>query len=319
MPGNSEMPVLVCDAALVYDVGGSHVSAAVCLDSSYRLGAVVRAPYPATQSGDAFADFLHVLGLEASTGLGTVSGAELGMPGPFDFSAGVSLMRHKLPYLYGVSLREHLAQRFGWQGGQVRFLHDSAAFLLGEIGAGAAFHARRAVGITLGTGIGSAFAVDGRVVTEGEGVPPGGEIWNLSYEGGIVEDFVSARGIQRNYKQRTGMTAEVDAIASAAPANSDSVAAFAAFGRHLGRALRMTLSAFAPDAVVIGGGIARSSFLFLPVAQSQLDELSFRLQISALKDNAPLVGAAVAWFNGPDGAMDPSAQAAADAAHADAL
>jgi glucokinase len=66
-----------------------------------------------------------------------------------------------------------LAERFGWQPGQVRFLLDSAAFLLGEIGAGEARGVERAVGITLGTGIGSAFAVDGQIVTEGPGVPPG--------------------------------------------------------------------------------------------------------------------------------------------------
>jgi glucokinase len=217
-------------------------------------------------------------------------------------------MRHKLPYLYGVDLRKPLAEHFGWQGAEVRFLLDSAAFLLGEIGAGAARGVSRAVGVTLGTGIGSAFAVDGQLVTEGPGVAPGGEIWNLPYEGGIVEETLSTRGIQGNYKRRTGVLPDVAGIATAAATGQDpdAAAVFAEFGRHLGLALRMVLSEFDPRVVVLGGGISRSASLFLPAAQSQLQGLDFHLAVSELKDLAPLVGAAVAWFNQSHGAHDQS-------------
>ena len=94
----------------------------------------------------------------------------------------MSLMRHKLPFLYGVDLRQALAPRIGCDPVQVRFLNDADAYLLGEVGAGAAKGFGRAVGLTLGTGIGSAFAVDGRLVTPGPGVPKDGEIWNVPYE-----------------------------------------------------------------------------------------------------------------------------------------
>jgi glucokinase len=286
------------NSVLVYDVGGSHVSAAVCLNGAYRLGPVVSAPHPASETSDAFIDLLHTLGVKASTGGNGLCGAELAVPGPFDFAAGISHMKHKLPYLYGVDMRGKLAERFGWQPGQVRFLLDSAAFLLGEIGAGEARGVHRAVGITLGTGIGSAFAVDGRVVTEGQGVPPGGEIWNLPYEGGIVEDFLSTRAIQRSYKLRTGALPNVARIAADAANDPDAAAVFTEFGRHLGVALRMKLSEFAPDVVVIGGGISRSAHLFLPAATRELEGLSVQLRVSKLLDHAALAGAGVAWFNG---------------------
>lgn len=293
MTGDSEKSVLV------YDVGGSHVSSAVCHGGEYRLGPVASALYPAEQTCEAFVAFLHSLGVQASAGFEAVAGAELAMPGPFDFAAGVSYMRHKLPFLYGVDLRQALAERFGWQPAQVRFLHDAGAFLLGEIGAGAARGVSRAVGITLGTGIGSAFAIDGRIVTEGPGVPPGGEIWNLPYQGGIVEDSLSTRGIQGNYQKRTGKLREVAAIAADVDADPDADAVFADFGRHLGLALRMMLSDFAPQVVVLGGGISRSAHLYLPVAESYLEGMNLRVFPSALKDQAPLVGAAVAWFSAP--------------------
>jgi len=283
-------------SVLVYDVGGSHVAAAVCRGSDYQLGPIVSAPYPAEQTSEAFIAFLHSLGVKASAGFEGVSGAELAFPGPFDFAAGISRMKHKLPFLYGVDQRQALAASFGWQPAQVRFLHDSAAFLLGEIGAGAARSLPRAVGITLGTGIGSAFAIDGRVVTEGAGVPLDGEIWDLPYQDGIVEDYLSTRGIQGSYEERTGTLREVVEIASAVADDPDAAAVFADFGRRLGIALRMVLAVFAPQVVVLGGAISRSAPLFLPAAESQLQGLNLRLLPSTLKDDAPLVGAAVEWF-----------------------
>jgi hypothetical protein len=181
---------------LVYDVGGSHISAAVCFKQGFRLGTVVRANQPEEQTSEAFVEVLHSLGMKAGDGVEGVEGAELAMPGPFDYAQGISWMKHKMPFLYGVNVSEAMAARFGWKAGQVRFLNDAAAYLLGEVGAGAARVVKRVVVFTLGTGVGSGFAVDGNVVTEGKGVPPGGEIWNVPYEGGIVEDQIStgARG-----------------------------------------------------------------------------------------------------------------------------
>jgi glucokinase len=284
------------DAVLVYDVGGSHVSAAVCFSGDYRLGPVQSAPHPAGESSEAFVSLLHELGIEGSTGMEGLLGAELAVPGPFDFAVGVSLMQHKLPYLYGLDLRGKLAERFAWQPGQVRFLLDAAAFLLGEIGAGAARGVHRAAGITLGTGVGSSVAVDGHVVTEGAGVPPGGEIWNLPYEGGIIEDHVSTRAIKKSYKERTGLDLEVAEVAAAAEHDAVAREAFAEFGRHLGLAIRGALGGFAPDVIVLGGGISRSAPLFLPAAQAQLGGMAVELRVSALMDHAALAGAGVAWF-----------------------
>ncbi len=285
-------------SVLVYDVGGSHASAAVAVGSGCRVRNVVTALHPAEQSSAVFIDFLHRLGVEASDGVTDVAGAELAVPGPFDFTAGVSLMQHKLPYLYRVNLREQMAERFGWQTGQVRFVHDAAAFLLGEIGAGAARGVGRAVGITLGTGIGSAFSVDSRLVGTGFGVAPGGEIWNLPFGDGIVEDTFSSRGIQRGYRERGGPLADVAKIAASAAHDSAAASVFAEFGCRLGQLLESVFADFAPDVVVLGGGISQSAHLFLPAAEAKLRDVKFRLRISALEDHAPLVGAAMAWFNG---------------------
>jgi glucokinase len=281
---------------LVYDIGGSHISAAVCAESDLVLGPVAKAAQP--QSIDAFFDVLSQLASQATAGVCGIAGTVLAMPGPFDYLEGVSWMRHKMPYLYGVNVRHALAKRLGWKDEQVQFLNDAAAFLSGEIGAGAARGVSRTVGITLGTGIGSAFAVDGHLVTEGLGVPHGGEIWNLPFEDGIVEDLISTRSIQQGYKECTGNAREVAEIAAGAAQDPAAVEVFQEFGRDLGRVLRILLHDFAPEVVVIGGGISHAADLFLPAAHCELQGLALQLRISVLGDRAPLVGAGVSWFAG---------------------
>jgi len=284
-------------SVLVFDVGGSHVSAAVCVEESYRLGPIATACHPAETGSAAFLDFLFSLGAQAMNGTNGVLGAELAFPGPFDYAAGISRMEHKLPSLLGVDLRHPLAAHFGWKPEQVRFLNDADSYLLGEVGAGAAKGVERCVGITLGTGIGSAFAVNGHIVTTGAGVPPRGEIWDLPFNGGIVEDTLSTRALQAEYQRRTGSLLECCDIAALAVNDTAAAEVYAAFGRHLGVALRTLMSVFAPQVVVIGGGIARSAQLFLPQAQQELAGTSLELRIAQLFDHAPLVGAAVAWFD----------------------
>ena len=298
--GETALSDSVDNCVLAFDVGGSHVAAAVCCGNDFRLGNVVTAPHPAAQTSDAFVDLLHELGVKAGAGGGKI-GAMLAVPGPFDLQAGVSLMRHKLPYLYGFDLRNALAACLGIQPSRVRFLNDANAFLLGEIGAGAARGFRRAVGLTLGTGIGAAFAVDGRTVAEGPGVPTGGEIWNLPYEGGIVEDFISSRAIVGNYQRRTGVQREVVDLAATAPHDPFAMQAFQEFGRNLGEVIRTLISGFHAKVIVLGGGIARSASLFLPAVQAQLGDSPVQLRVSELKDRAALVGCGVAAFRAADG------------------
>ncbi|MGO9325850.1 MAG: ROK family protein [Terracidiphilus sp.] len=296
---------------LTFDVGGSHVAVAVCCAANFSLGSVASAPYASVSTSGAFLDLLHNLGMKAQIGGEGVIGAMLAVPGPFDLQAGVSLMRHKLPYLYGVDLRQGLAERFGLQPAHVRFLNDADAYLLGEIGAGAARSFSRAVGLTLGTGIGSAFAVNGQLVTEGPGVPSGGEIWNLAYQGGIVEDFISSRAIVGNYERCTGKKREVVDLAVEAEFEPAAQQAFTEFGRRLGAVIRTLLAAFNADVIVLGGGISRSANLFLPAVRTEIGDSTTQLRVSELKDKAALVGCGVAAFRSTNGTPDPGKSASA--------
>lgn len=294
-----------CSHVLAFDVGGSHISAGFCNLTTMEVECAAQSALGEDPSCSEFVDLAYHLGCEVAGNRESLAGAAFAVPGPFDHAAGISYMLHKLKSLYGVNLRNTLAARFGWEPGQLRFLNDASAFLLGEVSTGAARGAKRAVGVVLGTGIGSAFAVDGRCVTEGIGVPPGGEIWNIPYGDGTVEDLLSTRALKSDYASRTGRETDVISIAAAAVTDPEARSVFRTFGNHLGQVFRDILSPFAPDMVVIGGGIARSAHLFLPITQQQLIDQGFLLVTSTLLDRAPLVGAGAFWRNDSVNARQP--------------
>lgn len=299
---------------LSYDVGGSHVTAGLCRLADLEVLQTAAAPLAAVDCFKCFVDLLHRLGEQVAEGGVVVSGASLAVPFPFDTEAGISLMQHKLKPLYGRNLRTALAERFGWPPSRLRFLNDACAYLLGELATGSARGAARAACLTLGTGVGSAFAVNGRSVGAGEGVPPEGEIWNLPYAGATVEDIISTRAIRAAYAARTGREIEVADIAAAAPLDREASAVFDEFGTHLGQVLRDVIAPFHPELVVLGGGIAHAAQLFLPAAEREIAGLGFRAVVSKLFDRAPLVGAAHFWREDADAAEDTRSLAASGGA-----
>ena len=95
------------------------------------------------------------------------------MPGPFDYARGISRVAHKLEPLFGVDLRERSPASLGTPPSAIDFVNDADAFLIGEWWVGAAAGHRRAAGVTLGTGVGSAYLLDGRIVRHGTARTPG--------------------------------------------------------------------------------------------------------------------------------------------------
>lgn len=115
------------------------------------------------------------------------------------------------------------------------------------------------IGLTRGTGIGSAFISDRIVVTDGEGVPPGGWIYLLPYGAGIVDDAVSTRGITKAFRRVTGQEKDVREIAIAAQdGDADATLVLAGAPRALADVLLPITDRFAADAVIVGGSFAKS-------------------------------------------------------------
>jgi len=209
----------------------------------------------------------------------------LAVPGPFDYATGVSRIAHKLHGLYGVDVRSELCGALRLETDDVSFVNDAEAFLRGEWWAGAARGHHRAVGVTLGTGLGSAFIEDGQIV------PRAFALYELSFRGAPVEDTVSSRGLQARYGERC----EVEDIAARAKAGEDGARrAFDELGQALGEFLLPSLQAFEPGCLVVGGSIARSWELIRTGLLAELRRVDSLETVTAAEylDDAPLLGAA---------------------------
>jgi len=234
-------------------------------------------------------------------------GIGIGIPGPFNYEKGVSLMKHKFGTIYGLNLKEELIKRLELpQDFIIRFENDAWTFLRGEAWLGAAKGCKRTVGITLGTGLGSAFMVGDQIILEGTGVPPNGSIYDLPYEGGIVEDKISRRGIIARYKElagkkyREGLDVKDIAIRGMKYKDKFSIQVFNEMGHRLGQVLKQILSEFRAECLVLGGQISKNFILFSNPLREELQSISTLRRITPARmiDLSPIYGAAELVFLG---------------------
>lgn len=275
----------------VLDVGGTHVTAALVDPDGWHVRQTTRYGLDADASADALLDRFWRAGNALRAPAGAVWG--IAMPDPFDYDTGVALFEGvgKFAALRGVDIGGVLNERLR---ARVAFLNDADAFLLGEWVAGVAVGTHRCAGLTLGTGIGSAWLVDG-VVTD-PGLPPGGRMHRMDIAGKPLEDVVSRRAIRRAYAAAGGdEAADVRDIAERARAGDVRArrvldAAMTALGRVTGRCL----SGFRADVLVIGGSMSASWPLFAPAFRAGAIGCGLpRVALATDSDRAPLVGAAL--------------------------
>ena len=198
-----------------------------------------------------------------------LSGIGIAIPGPFDFQQGIFLMKHKFAAVYGRSFRElvNIPEKV-----QLVFHHDVNAVLLGSVKM-LGLERENVALVTLGTGLGFAYALKGQVQYAPSG-SPARNIWNLPVkEGGILEDYVSARGICRAYASQGGDTEESPRSIAEKAYDGDKSAreAYESVGVNLGQALGQAIGDLGINTVLIGGQIGQSFSLMEEALRHQLE------------------------------------------------
>lgn len=287
------------------DIGGTHVSAALVDLATDPV--LVEARSDQSLDASAPADVI----LDRIAGCASMIGPTLEMvwgvaiPGPFDYAAGIARFHGvaKFESLVGVDMRAGLMERIRPTPADVHFLNDADAFGLGEWRAGAASGHERAVVITLGTGVGSAFLAAGSVIDDDPSVPPEGRLDLLAIDGRPLEDTVSRRAILTRYATLTDhVRADIDVHELAERARAGDPVARRVFDdsmRALGKAISPWLSAFRATALVVGGAIAGSwDIIARPLGDGLANAdpvLAARLEVvpSRRPHDAALIGAAL--------------------------
>lgn len=275
----------------VLEIGGTHVTAALVDPNDWLIQQSTRYSLDPGAPRDVLLDRFWRAGNALRAPVGAVWG--VAMPDPFDYTRGVGDFEGvgKFASLHGVDVGDELNRRLR---GRMAFLNDADAFLLGEWIAGAARGVRRSAGITLGTGVGSAWLVDGQIADPG--VPPGGRLHRMMIDGRPLEDVVSRRAIRDAYVAAGGEPqADVREIAQAARlgrAQASQVLddAMTALGGVVGECV----AGFRADVLVIGGAMSASWDLFeQPFRTGALADELPEVRLAVNIEDAPLVGAAV--------------------------
>jgi glucokinase len=298
-------------AVICLDVGGTSIKSGV-VDSALDLVGGAIAAHPAMSDRDAgtiVANLAAVILGEAGRlrELGaSVLGIGFGFPGPFDYPRGRSLMRglEKYDSIHGLDLPALLRSSLGRDpamagalaaGCPILFENDATLFALGEFRKGGAAGRDRALCLTLGTGCGSTFLDRGRVVRGEEGVPESGAIYREPFGEGIIDDYLSRRGIL-NLARMRGFDVEANDVrelaALAREGNPLALGVFDEFGSMLGRGITPFVEKFRPEVLVFGGRISGAFELFGTGLRSVLGDLAPEIRVSEDTSRSALIGAA---------------------------
>jgi glucokinase len=279
---------------LALDVGGSSVKSALVTNSQHIVGQVQE---DAITSGAGAPEILNALAAIISAHLekaGDLCRIAFAFPGPFDYVQGIPFIHDQAKYdaLYGLRLGTELKKILGIPALEIRYRNDAEAAILGEALYGAGVSYARLLGVTLGTGLGSAFIAGRNLITQGEAVPPHGWLYSCTFANQRADDVFSTRGLLARLREH-GIDATDIAFAMQDADPHALSEAFASFGADLGTFLKPFVSDFRAQAVLITGGIAETWERFFP-------SLSHSLPVPTLKGTlgrrAALLGAAALYF-----------------------
>ena len=288
---------------IALDIGGTSVKSAIVEAGGHIIGKPSITSIDSSGESDSIlSTFVQII--RAHLGESQtfhLLGVTLGFPGPFDYAAGICLIEgvEKYGAIYGVDMRDALRARLDLGDLPILFRNDAEAAIVGEARYGAGRDYRRLIGVTLGTGCGSAFLVEGVPVTSGPGVPPNGWLYPVLFRGVRADDAFSRRGLEARL-QKAGV-AERNIKDAAAAARAEDVGArqvFEAFGADLGTFLNSFAVAFAAEAVLVLGRIAGAMDLFGPPLRQALSVLALPGERGP---DAALLGAAdLLFFRSPE-------------------
>lgn len=232
---------------------------------------------------------------KASAGTANELKIGLAMPGPFDYEAGICLIeaQDKFRQLYGLNVKEALAQRLKIAASAIRFVNDAAAFLQGEVLYGVGRGQKGVLGLTLGTGLGSALCTDGVCTDAG--------LWQAPFKEGIAEDYFSTLWFVQAYRALSGRELHGLKEILQAASEEEKRHLFSAFGSNLGEFLLPLIKEHGLKAVIVGGNISNAKAFFLPPVETFLQRHCCKVNLvgSALGEEAALLGAAGCWNASP--------------------
>lgn len=215
------------------DVGGTKI-AVVASDPAGRILGRAEGPTGAQLGPDQVVGRMAAYAREALAAAGVpesaLVAAGLGLPGPVDAAAGTTIQTPNIPGLAGYPVVQVLQERLG---APVYIENDANLAALGEWAYGAGAGARHILYLTVSTGIGGGFVLDGQVYSGAHG--SAGEVGHVLAEPGGRLCGCGRRGCLEAHASGTA----IGAIASEALAAGSAAGGGSAAGAGPGRGSRL--------------------------------------------------------------------------------
>lgn len=227
----------------------------------------------------------------------------IGTPGPVDASGRIARVAINLKDWHDVPLAEWLEAKTGYP---TILANDANCAGLGEAWLGAGRQFQHLILLTLGTGVGGAVILDGKLFTGHQGAAaelglitlnPEGPLCNSGNQGSL-EQYASVQAIRRRAGKEPHQLGEM-----ARNGDKSALQFWASYGRDLGVGLASLIYILTPEAVIIGGGISANAEFFFPSAIAEIERrvlpssrADLQLIVAELGNSAGMVGAAkLAW------------------------
>jgi len=255
------------------DVGGTKIHAAIVSSS----GKIVRQSLVATpkKKAEAIAKIIELANALADKNTAAIG---IGVPGPVDFEKQIVIDVPNLSGWKNVPLAKIVSKATGLP---CTIDNDAKCFLLAELEYGAAKGKRNVVGVIMGTGFGSALAIDGEIYRGAHG--SAGEVGHtiISEKSGAagflnsgeLESFASGRAIAL-MAQGTDARVVFDNAKHGNKKDRD-IAERAA--RYAGIGLANIINVLDPEMIVVGGSLSNALPQMLPQIKKAIESNCFGL------------------------------------------
>jgi glucokinase len=286
--------------ALGIDIGGTTTSFGF-VDRSGKLLSTVTIPTEAQDPAEALVARLHLRIEEARAGLPPLVGIGIGAPNANHHKGTIE---RAVNLNWGESVDFVGLVRRHWDL-PVTITNDANAAAIGEMLFGNAKGMKDFIVITLGTGLGSGFVVDGRLLYGSTGFA--GEIGHVVVdpEGrpcgcgkrGCLETYVSATGLRRTAEALLSERDDPSPLRSmnhadltsarifeaARDGDPLSLVAFDRTARVLGMKLADAVAHTSPEAIFLAGGLAAAGDLLFDPTRRYLEEFLFGMYRGTVK------------------------------------
>jgi glucokinase len=293
------------------DIGGTKMAVALVSRDGDIINRSECPTEPEKGFGQALNNVKRMLREAANSAGAALEGIGVACPSPLDPFTGIIGDVGTLPGWQGGNLVTELASEFGVP---VAVENDADAAALAEVTWGAARGSDRFIYITISTGIGGGVIFSGKLYRGANCTHP--EIGHQIIDASGPLCYCRARGCWESLASGTAMAAwvreqqpngpELTAEQICALAEQGDVLARRAVerqGHYLGLGLANLVTLFAPDTIALGGGVMKSSRLFLPQAEqivrdicTQVPTANTRITLASLGSNTGIAGAAQGWI-----------------------